>query len=213
MSENKPAVLVVEDEEAIRRGLCDVLTFQGFEPTGVGTGEEGLAEALTGRYDLIVLDLMLPGMSGYDVCDRIREKDASQAILMLTARGSEEDILEGFERGADDYVTKPFSVSELVARVRALLRRRGGVVEREADESFAFGEWNVSYQETWSIENPSGLPVFTFEDSLEPVPHWPPVATPRPRGARVTRPSRSPRTTTGSRAAIPATRASREPSA
>ncbi len=143
LSDDKPAVLVVEDEEAIRRGLCDVLAFQGFEPTGVATGEEGLVEAGTGKYQLVILDLMLPNMSGYDVCDRIREKDATQPILMLTARGSEEDILEGFERGADDYVTKPFSVSELVARVKALLRRTGSGGTREAEASFSFGEWTV----------------------------------------------------------------------
>ena len=147
-SEKKIAVLVVEDEEAIQRGLCDVLAFQGYAPTGVGTGEDGLSEALTGRYDLVILDLMLPGISGYDVCDRVREKLPLQPILMLTARGSDEDVLEGFERGADDYVTKPFSVSELVARVKALLRRSGAVSQAEEPlDGFPFGEWRVSVPE------------------------------------------------------------------
>jgi DNA-binding response OmpR family regulator len=138
----KRTILVVEDEEAIRRGLCDVLAFQGYAPSGIDTGEEGLREALTNGYDLVLLDLMLPGMSGFDVCEAVRAQLPSQPILMLTARGSEEDILEGFERGADDYVTKPFSVSELLARVQALLRR-AGKVRSEDQESFEFGRWKV----------------------------------------------------------------------
>jgi two-component system response regulator RegX3 len=139
---DKRAILVVEDEAAIRRGLCDVLTYQGYAASGVETGEEGLREALTNRYDLVLLDLMLPGVSGFDVCEAVRAELASQPILMLTARGSEEDILEGFRRGADDYVTKPFAVSELLARVQALLRRSGRL-PREEQEPFAFGPWKV----------------------------------------------------------------------
>ncbi|MCH2170844.1 response regulator transcription factor [Myxococcota bacterium] len=142
MSE-KLDVLVVEDEEPIRSGLCDVLAYHGFVPTGVGTGEDGLREALTERYALVILDLMLPGISGYDVCEAIREKSATQPILMLTARGSEQDVLEGFRRGADDYVTKPFSVSELMARARALMRRVDPPEEPAADDSFEFGPWVV----------------------------------------------------------------------
>jgi DNA-binding response OmpR family regulator len=141
-TQTKTRILVVEDEEAIQRGLCDVLAFHGYEPRGVGSGEEGLTEALEGDFDLIVLDVMLPGMSGLDVCTRVRSERPEQPILMLTARGSESDVLEGFERGADDYVTKPFSVSELLARVKALLRR-SGAGEREAEERFAFGAWEV----------------------------------------------------------------------
>jgi two-component system response regulator RegX3 len=138
----KQAILVVEDEEAIRRGLCDVLAYQGYAPHGVESGDEGLREALTNAYDLVVLDLMLPGLSGFDVCEAVRAELPEQPILMLTARGSEDDVLAGFARGADDYVTKPFSVSELVARVRALLRRSGGV---RVDEQppFDFGGWRV----------------------------------------------------------------------
>ncbi len=140
--EEKPRILVVEDEESIQRGLCDVLAFHGYAPTGVGTGEEGLAEALGGDFDLILLDVMLPGTSGLDVCAKVRAERADQPILMLTARGAEADVLEGFERGADDYVTKPFSVSELLARVKALLRRSGG--PGRADEPpFVFGGWEV----------------------------------------------------------------------
>jgi two-component system response regulator RegX3 len=137
------SVLLVEDEEAIRRGLCDVLAYHGYAPTGVGTGEAGLAAALSGEYDLVILDLMLPGISGFDVCSRVRQKLPGLPILLLTARGSEADILEGFERGADDYVTKPFSISELLARVKALLRRSGRGRQAEGQGAFAFGPWQV----------------------------------------------------------------------
>jgi two-component system response regulator RegX3 len=139
--ERRPSILVVEDEEAIRRGLCDVLAYHGYEPLGVSTGEQGLREALAGRHDLVILDVMLPGTSGFDVCRAVREALPAQPVLLLTARGSEESVLRGFESGADDYVTKPFSVSQLLARVRALLRRAGRL---PADgERFAFGAWQV----------------------------------------------------------------------
>jgi two-component system response regulator RegX3 len=118
-------VLVVEDEAAIRGGLCDVLAFHGYEPSGAADGEEGLREALHGGFDLVVLDVMLPRRSGFEVCAELRVARPRLPILMLTARGAEEDVLRGFRAGADDYVTKPFSLAELVARVEALLRRAG----------------------------------------------------------------------------------------
>jgi DNA-binding response OmpR family regulator len=138
----KAAILVVEDEPAILSGVCDVLAYHGHAPDGVGSGEEGLRRALERRYALVVLDVMLPGTSGLDVCRTLRAERPAQAILMLTARGAEEDILAGFRCGADDYVTKPFSVAELVARVAALLRRSGALAPAEAPP-FAFGRWQV----------------------------------------------------------------------
>lgn len=116
-------VLVVEDEASIRQGLCDVLAYHGFAPHGVETGEEGLREGADGACDLVVLDLMLPGIDGFEVCEALRAARPRLPILMLTARGAEADVLRGFRCGADDYVTKPFSVPELLARTRALLRR------------------------------------------------------------------------------------------
>ncbi len=141
-SDDKLAILVVEDEEAILQGLCDALAYHGYAPHGVADGDEGLREALTGRFDLLILDVMLPGASGFDVCAEVRAALPGQSILMLTARGSEESVLEGFKRGADDYVTKPFSVSELLARVAALLRRSGRAPDGER-ETFSFGRWSV----------------------------------------------------------------------
>jgi DNA-binding response OmpR family regulator len=147
----KTRVLVVEDEPSIQRGLCDVLAFHGYEPRGVESGEEGLREALGGSYALVLLDVMLPGRNGFDVCRELRAQQPEQAILMLTARGSEDDILNGFRCGSDDYVTKPFSVAELMARVAALLRRRSGDPDSEDPESgaepFEIGPWRVHPQE------------------------------------------------------------------
>lgn len=128
----KLRILVVEDEPAIRRGLLDVFVHHGFEASGAATGEEGLRVGLSGGHDLVVLDLMLPGISGFDVCERLRTEHPRLPILMLTARGAEEDILRGFRVGADDYVTKPFSLAELLARVKALLRRAGERTEEIA---------------------------------------------------------------------------------
>jgi DNA-binding response OmpR family regulator len=119
------AILVVEDEAAIRTGICDLLTYHGHQPTGVGDGERGLAEALTGRYALVILDVMLPGRDGFSVCEALRAARPGQGILMLTARGREQDVLRGFECGCDDYVAKPFTLALLRARIDALLRRAG----------------------------------------------------------------------------------------
>lgn len=121
----KARLLIVEDEAAIRIGLIDVFVFHGYEVDAAEHGEEGLRKALTGLYDLILLDVMLPGINGFDICNRIRQKDRQQAIIMLTAKTSDEDIVQGLTLGADDYVAKPFSVTQLVLRVQAVLRRSG----------------------------------------------------------------------------------------
>jgi two-component system response regulator RegX3 len=141
MANSKAQVLVIEDEESIREGLCDVLAYHGHQPTAEGSGETGLARALSTRFDLVVLDIMLPGLSGLDVCARLREKQPWVPVLMLTAKGSEEDIVAGLRQGADDYVTKPFSVRELMARIEALMRRAHGT--RTATLSFPFGPWQI----------------------------------------------------------------------
>lgn len=117
------AILVIEDEAPIRTGICDLLAYHGHRPTGIGDGERGLAEALAGRYALVILDVMLPGRDGFSICTTLRAARPGLAILMLTARGREQDVLRGFEAGCDDYVAKPFSLSVLSARIEALLRR------------------------------------------------------------------------------------------
>jgi two-component system response regulator RegX3 len=128
----KLRILVVEDESAIRDGLVDVFVYHGYDVDSTGDGNDGLTRALTGRYDLIVLDIMLPGMDGYAICNEIRQVDRQQPIIMLTAKTSDEDIIQGLKLGADDYVAKPFSVAQLVLRVAAVLRRsKAGIAQEQ----------------------------------------------------------------------------------
>lgn len=124
-------ILVIEDDPSIRMGLEDTLTAKGYEVEVVGRGGEGAERAASGRFDLIVLDVMLPDIDGFEVCRRIRASRARNvAVIMLSARGAELDRVRGLELGADDYVTKPFSLMELLARVASVLRRaRGGASE------------------------------------------------------------------------------------
>jgi DNA-binding response OmpR family regulator len=119
-------VLIVEDEQRLARSLARGLTAEGFAVDAVHNGTDGLHRATEGAYDLIILDIMLPGMNGYRVCAALRAMGDETPILMLTAKDGEYDEAEGLDTGADDYLTKPFSYVVLVARVRALLRRRGG---------------------------------------------------------------------------------------
>ncbi|MDT0319709.1 response regulator transcription factor [Streptomyces millisiae] len=119
-------VLIVEDERRLARSLAQGLTAEGFAVDVVHTGTDGLHQATENSYDLIILDIMLPGLNGYRVCAALRAAGDETPILMLTAKDGEYDEAEGLDTGADDYLTKPFSYVVLVARVRALLRRRGG---------------------------------------------------------------------------------------
>lgn len=121
--DKKLKLLIVEDEVAIRTGLVDVFVFHGYQVSYADNGPDGLAKALSGKFDLILLDVMLPGMDGFEICRRIRCEDKDQPIIMLTAKTSDEEIIQGLSLGADDYVAKPFSVAQLVLRVQAVLRR------------------------------------------------------------------------------------------
>lgn len=122
----KPRILIVEDEPAIRLGLVDVFVYHGFEVEAVAEGERGLALALTGRFDLLLLDVMLPQRNGFDILAAVRAQDREQAVIMLTAKSTDEDVVHGLALGADDYVAKPFSIAQLVLRVQAVLRRTQG---------------------------------------------------------------------------------------
>jgi two-component system response regulator RegX3 len=132
MEQQKPRILVVEDEAAIRDGLADVLVYHGYRVDTVADGKEGLAKALSGKYDLLLLDVMLPGRDGFSICDEVRKVDRDQPIIMLTAKTSDEDIVNGLTLGADDYVAKPFAIAQLVLRVKAVLRRSRVGVESAA---------------------------------------------------------------------------------
>jgi len=123
MDNEPPKLLIVEDEPEMALGLRDNFEFEGYTVSTAADGEEGLRKALAEDPDLILLDIMLPKMSGIEVCRTLRKRGVTTPILMLTARTQEKDVVEGLETGADDYVAKPFSIRELVARVRAHLRR------------------------------------------------------------------------------------------
>ena len=116
-------ILVVEDDAAIRRGLVDALRFAGHEPIACGRGAEGLATAISAALDLVILDVVLPDLSGLDILAEIRRCRPALPVICVTARGAEADRVHGLESGADDYVVKPFSAKELLARVDAVLRR------------------------------------------------------------------------------------------
>ncbi|HKA62980.1 MAG TPA: response regulator transcription factor [Methylomirabilota bacterium] len=135
-----PRILIVDDEPEMVRGLEDNLRFEGYQTIAAGDGTGGLSLAVSEAPDLILLDVMMPGMSGWDVCRQLRARGLDTPVIMLTARGAEVDRVQGLELGADDYITKPFSVRELMARIRAVLRRPG---PRQKFEEFAFGDVRV----------------------------------------------------------------------
>jgi DNA-binding response OmpR family regulator len=116
-------ILIIEDEAPIRQGLFDALRFGGFEAVACGNGNQGLEEALGGEFDLVLLDLVLPGKLGLDVLKEVRESRPTLPVIILTAKGEEADRIRGLKLGADDYVVKPFSIKELLARIEAVLRR------------------------------------------------------------------------------------------
>ncbi len=124
-------ILIIEDEAAIRTGLTDALVYHGYAVESAAEGRAGLDKALSGQFDLILLDIMLPGVDGFTICDEIRKVDSRQPIIMLTAKTSDEDIITGLSSGADDYVAKPFSVAQLMLRIKAVLRRANIGIEAE----------------------------------------------------------------------------------
>jgi len=145
METAKPRILVVEDEAAIRDGLTDLLVYHGFEVDAVGDGRDGLQKALSGQHDLLLLDVMLPGRDGFAICDEVRKVDRDVAIIMLTAKTSDEDIVNGLALGADDYIAKPFSIAQLVLRVKAVLRRSRALAAAAAQIKLA-GDVEIDVQ-------------------------------------------------------------------
>jgi len=136
-------ILVVEDDPKMQRGLRDNLEFEGHDVTVLGDGNSGYQTMISGSFDLVILDVMLPQMSGFDVVRKTREKGIRIPILMLTAKGEEIDKVLGLELGADDYVTKPFGLRELIARVNALVRRF--VPTDTGDTTMMLGDVKVNF--------------------------------------------------------------------
>jgi two-component system alkaline phosphatase synthesis response regulator PhoP len=136
---SQETVLIIEDDKTLMRGLKDNFEFAGFIVITSEYGEEGFEKALDNKPDLIILDLMLPGMNGYEICRSLREQELDMPIIMLTAKNQESDIVLGLNLGANDYVTKPFSIKELIARANACLRLR----RKEEVMKYSFGEFEL----------------------------------------------------------------------
>src|SRR6058998_2673971 len=130
--QRKSRILIIEDEPAILTGLLDLFVYHGYDVEAAQDGQLGLEKALQGNYDLIILDIMLPRLDGFAICDAIRHHSREQPLIILTAKTTDEDIITGLTLGADDYVAKPFSVRELVLRVEAVLRRSTKWRQQEA---------------------------------------------------------------------------------
>ena len=148
-------ILIIEDEIAIAEGLVDLCELNGYRVKHVIDGESGLAEALSGQYGLVLLDLMLPGMDGFTVCAKIREKDKSLPIIILSAKNSDDDIINGLKFGADDYIPKPFSVPMLLARIEAVLRRSRQTMENEG--KLVAGNLRVNFREYTGVRGTEEL--------------------------------------------------------
>jgi len=137
-------ILIIEDDISILRGLKDNLTFEGYEVHTTTDGMEGFNTAMEKPVDLLLLDIMLPGLNGYEICRRLKKEKPDLPIIMITARGSEMDTVAGLDIGADDYISKPFSIPELLARVRAVLRRSS--TEHTGIESYSFGHVSLDFK-------------------------------------------------------------------
>ena len=137
-------ILVIEDDISILSGLKDNLEYESYAVLTETNGEKGLHAALNKKPDLILLDIMLPGMNGYEVCRKVKKENPDMPVIMITARGSEMDKVSGLDIGADDYVTKPFSIPELMARIRAAMRR---VAEPSSDsDEYSFGNVRLDFK-------------------------------------------------------------------
>ena len=134
-------ILVIEDEPDIVRGLRDALEFEGFQVNSAETGADGMEAVARDNPDCVLLDLMLPDDNGYRICEVLRQRDPVVPIIILTAKGQEADKVRGLAAGADDYVTKPFSIAELIARINAIFRRQARLVSHE--ETFSVGDWTI----------------------------------------------------------------------
>lgn len=134
-------VLIIEDDATMLRGLKDNFVYAGYNVLTAADGEKGLESALDAKPDLLVLDIMLPKINGYEICRLLRKEKLDMPIIMLTAKGEESDIVLGLNLGADDYITKPFNIKELLARANAFLRRRRQV---EQTEIYSFGNFTLN---------------------------------------------------------------------
>jgi len=157
-------ILIIEDDPAISKGLVDALQEENFQTMDVDNGEKGYHLAKDENYDLIVLDLMLPGKNGMDVCRDLRREGVNTPIVMLTSKKEELDKVLGLELGADDYMTKPFSVRELLARIKAILRRESEIISDI--EEYSFGDVYINFKAQETTKNQSAIDLSSLEYKL-----------------------------------------------
>lgn len=140
----KQTILIIEDDISILRGLKDNLSFEGYQVLTSPDGKEGLQMALSNQVHMLLLDIMLPGTNGYEICRRLKQEKPDLPIIMITARGTELDKITGLDFGADDYITKPFSIPELLARVRAVFRRT--LSQTKDIDTFSYGNVSLDFK-------------------------------------------------------------------
>ena len=157
-------ILIIEDDISILKGLKDNLTFEGYRVHTVSDGIEGLQVALDKQFDLLLLDLMLPGMNGYEICRKIKIEKPDMPVIIITARGTEMDKIAGLDIGADDYLTKPFSIPELLARIRAVLRRSG--LGQEDPDQYSFGNVKLDFRKFKAFMNDIEIRLSSKEFSI-----------------------------------------------
>ena len=158
-------ILVIEDDISILRGLKDNLEYEGYTVIEESNGIKGLKLALEKKTDLILLDIMLPGMNGYEICKRLKKEKPELPVIMITARGSEMDKVSGLDIGADDYVTKPFSIPELMARIRAVLRR-GAVGPGIIPDEYHFGNIKLDFKKHKAFRDDQEIKLTSKEFSI-----------------------------------------------
>jgi len=155
-------ILIIEDDPTMLRVLRDNFEYSGFAVLTADDGEQGLQMALGRKVELIVLDIMLPGINGYEICRRVRQQGIDAPIIMLTAKGQESDVVLGLNLGADDYVTKPFSIKELLARAEAFLRRR----RQQEPEVYRFGQCELHVSSRRLVRDGAEVPLMPKEFGL-----------------------------------------------
>jgi DNA-binding response OmpR family regulator len=159
-------VLIVEDEDSIRKALVDDFTFEGYSVDSAIMGKEGLEKAFDPDIDIILLDIMLPEMDGFEICKELRKNGIETPIIMLTAKSQELDKILGLEFGADDYITKPYSSRELHARVKAVLRRRNCEKENPVESQFRFGEFEINFRKFTCFRKGKSINLTSLEFAL-----------------------------------------------
>lgn len=156
-------ILVAEDERHIREGLVDLLVAEGYLVEAAADGEAALQRLTDSCFDLVLLDIMMPRRSGFDVCREIRRRNLPLAVIMLTAKGEEVDKVVGLELGADDYITKPFRVRELMSRLRSILRRAGG---QDSAEQLHLGNISINVKQARASKDGEEIPLTALEYRL-----------------------------------------------